>query len=113
MRLRWIVTILVSLGSVAGCQSDSISESQCIAGDWQTVGYRDGANGYRSTELLEQQNACVKHGVIPDRAAYMAGWEQGVAEYCEANNGYEVGERGAIYNNVCPDGQREAFLAAY
>jgi hypothetical protein len=99
--------------ALAGCASDSVSESQCIAGDWQTVGYRDGVNGYRSTELLEHQNACVKHGVIPDRASYMAGWQQGVREFCEANNGYDVGERGYVYNNVCPDDQREAFLAAY
>jgi hypothetical protein len=114
MRLQWTMSIaLAALAALAGCASDSVSESQCIAGDWQTVGYRDGVNGYRSTELLEHQNACVKHGVIPDRASYMAGWEQGVREYCEAHNGYDVGERGNVYNNVCPDDQREAFLAAY
>jgi len=105
-----IVTIAVT---VTGCASDSVSESQCIAGDWQTVGYRDGANGYRSTQLLEHQNACVKHGVIPDRTAYMAGWTQGVREYCDANNGYDAGERGDGYNNLCPDDQRQAFLTAY
>src|SRR5258705_279322 len=113
MRLYPGITAVVLLFALAGCASDSISESQCIAGDWQTVGYRDGVNGYRSTELLNHQNACVKHGVIPDRASYMVGWESGVREYCEANNGYDVGERGYTYNNVCPDDQREAFLAAY
>jgi len=101
------------LFTLTGCSSNSVSESQCLAGDWQTIGYRDGANGYRSTQLLNHQNACVKHGVIPDRASYMAGWEQGVREYCEANNGYDVGERGEGYDNVCPDDMRDAFLAAY
>jgi len=113
MRLSRVTPHLLALTALAACASNSVSESQCIAGDWQTIGYRDGVNGYRSTELLEHQNACVKHGVIPDRAAYMAGWEQGVREYCEPNNGYDVGERGYGYNNVCPDAQREAFLAAY
>lgn len=103
----------VLLFTLAGCSSNSVSESQCIAGDWQTIGYRDGANGYRSTQLLNHQNACVKHGVIPDRASYMAGWEKGVREYCEPNNGYDVGERGEGYDNVCPDDMRDAFLAPY
>jgi hypothetical protein len=110
----WMSSSAVALLlALAGCSSNSVSESQCLAGDWQTIGYRDGANGYRSTQLLEHQNACVKHGVIPDRATYMAGWEKGVREYCEANNGYDVGERGEGYDNVCPDDQRDAFLAAY
>ena len=113
MRLHRTISSMIMLAALAGCASDSVTESQCIAGDWQTVGYRDGAGGYRSTALLEHQNACVKHGVIPDRAAYMAGWVTGVREYCEANNGYDVGERGYGYHNVCPDDQREAFLAAY
>ena len=107
------VVVAALLFTLAGCSSNSVSESQCLAGDWQTIGYRDGANGYRSTQLLNHQNACVKHGVIPDRASYMAGWEQGVREYCEANNGYDVGERGEGYDNVCPDDMRDAFLAAY
>ena len=60
--------VVALLFALAGCSSNSVSESQCIAGDWQTIGYRDGANGNRSTQLLAHQDACVKHGVIPDRA---------------------------------------------
>lgn len=112
MQLRWMIPVLVS-AALAGCQSASISESQCLAGDWETVGYRDGANGYRSTELLEHQNACVKHGVIPDRASYMVGWTRGVREYCEASNGFDVGARGEGQNNVCPDDLRDGFLSSY
>jgi hypothetical protein len=105
--------LLVTIAALCGCRSASVSQSQCLAGDWETVGYRDGANGYRSTELLEHQNACVKYGVIPDRAAYMAGWEHGVREYCEANNAFDIGARGNGYVNVCPDDLRDAFLSAY
>ncbi len=110
--MRVVLLCLVTL-ALGACHSTSVSESQCIAGDWQTVGYRDGAAGYRSSRLLEHQNACVPHGVIPNRDAYMLGWEQGVREYCEPNNGYDVGVRGAPYYNVCPDNQRDAFLDAY
>lgn len=112
MRLQWTIP-LVAIAALYGCQSTSISESQCLAGDWETVGYRDGVHGYRSTELLEHQNACVKHGIVPDRSAYMVGWERGIREYCVADNAFDVGARGDGHNNVCPDDQRDAFLSAY
>ena len=39
---------LTTLLTLAGCNTASVSESQCIASDWQTIGYRDG--GRRSAE---------------------------------------------------------------
>lgn len=99
---------------IAGCGSrPTVSEHQCVAGDWQTVGYRDGSAGYRSTALLAHQDACGEHGIVPDRQSYMIGWEQGVREFCEPNNGFAVGERGQSHNNVCPDDLRGPFLSAY
>jgi len=108
---------LLALGCavvLAGCGGGAtVSESQCYAGDWQTLGYRDGSNGLRSTQILEHQNACVPHGVVPDRTAYMAGWREGVVEYCRPSNGFDVGVQGYVYNNVCPDTQRLDFERAY
>lgn len=103
--------VLVFSLLLGGCAS--LSESQCIAGDWQTVGMRDGLAGQHSAHLLNHQNACVKHGVVPDRQAYLAGWEQGVRQYCQPDNGFVVGERGAGYNNVCPAHLQGAFQEAY
>jgi hypothetical protein len=114
--MRTQVSILVPaalLALMAGCSSNTVSESQCIAGDWQTVGYRDGANGLRSTQLLKHQDACVKHDVIPDRASYMVGWKEGVQEYCSPHNGFDVGERGERYYNVCPSDLEHGFQSAY
>ena len=112
MRVRsFLITSLVVL---AGCGGGAtVSESQCYAGDWQTLGYRDGSQGLRSTQILEHQNACVPFGVVPDRASYMAGWQEGVAEYCPPGNGFDVGEQGYLHNNVCPDSQRAEFERAY
>jgi ribosome modulation factor len=112
MRIHRIgLAALVLLGGCGG--GATISESQCYAGDWQTVGYRDGVNGLRSTQLLEHQDACVPHGVVPDRASYMAGWREGVVEYCEASNGFVVGEQGWGHNSVCPEDQKTDFERAY
>lgn len=104
----FVLALSLLLGSCA-----SLSESQCVAGDWQTVGLRDGLAGQQSAMLLKHQNACVKHGVVPDREEYLAGWEQGVRQYCQPDNGFVVGERGASYSNVCPAHLQGAFQEAY
>jgi hypothetical protein len=91
----------------------SVTENQCMAGDWQTLGYRDGVRGMRSTALLSHQDACGEHGIFPDRHGYMLGWQQGAREFCEPNNGFQVGERGQAYNNVCPEELRADFMTAY
>ena len=105
------IAAAICLLALAGCSS--LSKSQCLAGDWQTVGYRDGASGVSSAALLRHENACVKLGVIPDRKAYLAGWQQGVAQYCQPSNGFGVGERGGAFSNVCPAGMQDAFHEAY
>jgi len=102
---------VISLLLISGCAS--LSESQCVAGDWETVGYRDGIAGKQSTQLLQHQNACMKHGAVPDRNAYLAGWEDGVRQFCLPGNGFTAGEAGRSFANICPDDLQDAYYAAY
>ena len=108
----YLVTLMATL-VLFGCAGTSVSKNQCLASDWQTLGYRDGVMGRRSTQLLEHQDACLDHGVTPDRHGYMIGWNQGAREYCQPNNAFDVGERGAGHNNICPTGLAGSFLGAY
>lgn len=106
----------VAVATTFACAHDrdaSMSKSQCAAGDWETVGYRDGTLGEPASRLLAHQDACVPRGFVPDRLAYQHGWQQGIAEYCIPENGFVVGERGEDHANVCPAAQRGAFLAAF
>ena len=103
--------VMAAMLLLSGCAT--LSESQCIASDWKTVGYRDGLAGSQSSQLLKHQNACVKHGVVPDREDYLAGWDEGVRQYCLPENGFSAGERGRSYNNVCPESMQAAFYGAY
>lgn len=111
MRSTLYTSLVAMMLVLSGCAT--LSESQCIASDWQTVGYRDGQAGTPTSQLLKHQNACVKHGVVPDREQYLAGWLEGVEQYCQADNGFTVGAAGASYNNVCPDHLKHDFYAAY
>lgn len=108
---RSTLIILAGLLALGGCAS--MSKSQCLASDWETVGYSDGLTGTPSSALMRHQNACAKHGVTPDRDAYLVGWRQGVEQYCQPASGFSAGERGAAYSNVCPPHLQQAFHAAY
>lgn len=111
--MRFIAAPLLVSGLIALSGCAGMSESQCLASDWRTIGYRDGLNGTQSTALLRHQNACIKHDVRPDREAYLAGWREGVHQYCDPSNAFNVGERGAAYGNVCPPEMQEGFNSAY
>lgn len=96
------IAALLTLLSVSGCSSKpSVSEYQCLAGDWQTIGYRDGSQGRSRSDLLRHTEACGEYNVVPDRESYMVGWRQGISEYCTVENGFYQGERGAGLNTEC------------
>ena len=99
-------------GLTTGCAA-TLSENQCKANDWYTVGYSDGSNGYDASRLLQHDDACVDHGIVPDRAQYTAGWNDGVLLYCTRENGFSVGEGGAAYSRICPANLEADFHAGY
>jgi len=105
------VAAAICLLILSGCAT--LSESQCVASDWETVGYRDGLTGTASSQLLQHQNACMKHGIAPDRDSYLVGWQQGVEQYCQPDNGFSVGQRGGGYSSICPSHLKDAYYAAY
>jgi hypothetical protein len=99
---------------VTGCASKAtVSENQCRAGDWQTIGYRDGASGVTNTRLLSHQDACGAFGIVPDRDSYLAGWQAGLESYCTADSGFNLGLRGASLNSACRNELREPFASAH
>lgn len=108
-RLGCVLALLLA----GGCANRSLSQHQCAAGDWQTVGYSDALQGYAQSRILTHQNACGRHQVIPDSTAYRAGWKEGIAEYCTAENGYDRGLAGHAYPTVCPAPHRAQYRAAY
>lgn len=107
-----IIVLAVLLSVTAGCAS-TMSEDECIASDWRTVGYEDGVLGRSGAAVGTYRKACAKAGVTPDLQDYQAGRQQGLEEYCRPQNGYRVGERGGQYQGVCPDHSEPGFMSAY
>lgn len=99
---------VLALGSCA-----TMSAEQCMAGDWSGQGYADGRQGLTMSRLDDHAQACAKHGVTPDAAAYAAGRRQGLVHYCTPQKGFEVGRSGSGYAGVCPSDLEADFAWGY
>lgn len=100
--------VVMLLGSCA-----TMSAEQCQAGDWSGQGYADGAAGLTMSRLNDHAEACAKHGITPDAAAYGAGREQGLLQYCTPDRGFREGRAGSAYAGVCPSYLEADFVPAY
>ena len=92
--------LAASILLLASCAT--LSKEQCAIGDWQAIGYSDGVAGYYADRLSLHAKACAKAGVAPDYQAWERGRQQGLKQYCSADNAFALGRRGQALNSVCP-----------
>lgn len=112
MKTQWnVLGAVLALLALSGCAG--MSSEECVATDWNAVGYEDGARGFTSERFSRHRTACAKHGVTADFAAYQDGREQGLLEYCQPGRGYDVGVSGGRYYGVCSADLEPDFLEAY
>ena len=110
-RLFMVVMLGGAVALLSGCAT--MSEDQCLAGDWGGKGYQDGLNGYQGSRLDDHAKACGKVGVSPNPDAYFSAREQGLRTYCRWENGFKVGRSGSSYGGVCSPDEEHDFLTAY
>lgn len=112
--MRLLITAAAAAGAALALGScATMSAEQCMAGDWSGQGYIDGQSGLTMSRLDEHAEACAKHGVSPDAAAYAAGRSQGLVHYCTPHKGFEVGRTGSGYAGVCPSDLEADFTYGY
>ena len=113
---RWAsvgkVAILIT-GIIVMTSCAAMDKNECLNADWYSIGFEDGAKGYKASKISRLRKACAKHGVAPDFATYERGRLKGLEEWCTPRNGYYWGEAGRSYNDVCPDPLERAFVRAY
>ncbi len=107
------VLALLALGALlAGCAS--VSREECLAGNWDVIGQRDGARGLvAETVFARHQTACARVDVAPDRALWEQGYAQGLRQYCTPRSGLDEGRAGRAYRGVCPAAQEAGFLRGH
>ena len=111
MRNVTIIPIAIFF-TLAGCAS-GMDSAECVTADWRAIGYEDGSQGRGTGAFAARRKACADHGVTPKFEAYMAGRDEGLAQFCRPQNGYRLGLRGYRYAGVCPPEQEPAFQAAH
>ena len=111
MSLSHCLPLVLAAALLSGCAS--MSEKECLTVDWREQGQRDGQNGYPLSRIEEHREACAKVRVAPDLAAYRAGRDVGIQQYCTRSNGIEQGRHGRSYRNACPAQLEPAFLEGH
>lgn len=111
IRITRLVLILLSATFVAGCAT--MNKEECLYSDWQQNGFDDGASGAGRDALQDRRESCEKHGITPDREAYLEGYDSGLEEFCTSSNGYDKGRKGHNYKGVCPSWMEGVFLIGY
>ncbi len=103
---------LLTAALLGGCAT-GMSKDECALADWQTIGYEDGLRGFPAERIGAHRVACAKHQVTPNLAAYSAGRERGLREFCQPKNGFRVGLQGGGYANVCSGPTEAVFVDSY
>lgn len=106
---RWsAILIAVSAGMLlASCAT--LSEDQCRAGDWRSIGVADGVKGRPASYLSSHVDACSEYGIGIDRAVYEAGRAEGLRAYCRPEIAESEGRAGESYYGVCEGDMGVAF----
>jgi hypothetical protein len=102
---------MLAVFAVAGCAT--LSEDECLAGNWRIIGYEDGALGQPRERVGAHAEACARYGVSPDLETWRLGYEEGLASYCTRPSGFLSGVGGAVYQGVCTGEAAQVFLTAY
>lgn len=105
--------ILAAGGMCAAAGCASMSADQCASADWRAHGYEDGAAGAGPGAANRRAEACYKHGILIDHAAYQAGRDEGLWVYCAPARGYDVGAAGGRYAGACINHNEADYLDAF
>ena len=110
-KVLFTTVFLAVLALLQGCAT--LDKDECMLADWRLIGYEDGVAGKSATVVGEYREDCAKHAVVPDLAAYRSGREEGLLEYCKADNGYRLGNAGRSLAAVCPTALEGDFRDAW
>ncbi len=105
---------ITAIFMLSSCSFHSLTEEQCLTGDWKAIGYNDGSLGYSKNRINAHQEACAETGVIPNFKLWEKGRQQGLEEnYCTETNVYQLGISGRSFEPVCSIKQHKKLEPIY
>jgi hypothetical protein len=107
----YLIVLLATAAMLSGCAS--LSQQECLTADWESIGYRDGSQGYDAGRIAKHSEACAEHGVKADSQLYEEGRIRGLELFCTDSNGMRLGRQGYAYTGVCPLSLEAAFSHGY
>lgn len=99
---------LLALTLLGGCAS--IEEKDCHKTDWYQRGLAEGRWGASGSQIKAHAEVCGKVKVVPDEAAWRAGYAEGVKSYCTPNSGWNRGSANEPYQGACVGLEESTFL---
>jgi hypothetical protein len=109
-RLSLVIGTTVML---SGCSLFHMSQQECMATNWEQVGFSDGLAGSLPRNLTGAVQDCAKFGIVVDQNLYHKGWESGVRRYCTYDQGLAVGSQAQEPKNICPSDLQERFMRGW
>lgn len=101
------IAMVTLLFTVVSCSQ--ITFANCDPHSWHGLGVRDGVKGISPRAANEYERSCSHQSMAFDREAYEAGLEEGNAEYCAGQNGFDLGLSGVEVERVCVGKDAVAF----
>ncbi len=111
--MRKSLTLAAVLFVVAcGSLENDMAANQCDAAQWKGFGFEDGVRGMDAGSFGARNGDCDPAANDIRRERYMAGYADGVARFCTAENGYNQGATGYVYKGICPIALEDTFVKA-
>ena len=110
IRIHWIFAAAL-FATVLSCTT--ITKNDCDLTDWKAYGARDAADGEILYWYKKREAECKEHGVAPNKAEYLEGYNAGLKKYCTFENGRVLGTRDEDLKDVCPPDLVQAFTEGW
>lgn len=111
--MRKILSIAaLSLIAACGTVETDVASNDCSTPNWKSLGFQDGIRGLDSGAFGTRDQACSQQEREGRREAYQVGYNDGVAKFCTAKNGFNQGVTGYVYTGICPIALEDNFVKA-
>jgi len=106
-----LMIVFCAAAALSACAT--MTAEQCQVADWYQLGRQDALAGHASDHLARRAQACSEAGFGADSASWHAGFDDGLIDFCTADNGFRFGLDGGHYQRSCPAQSHAEFDQAY